>query len=85
MLSPLGWYYNYLYGLPAVVLILNEFKRLTPAWRIVAGIDFLIIGGTLPRGAGQTAFRFYTHHSFVAVNFLIVLAVLAHLRYRDLA
>ena len=85
MLSPLGWYYNYLYGLPAIVLILNEFKRLTPAWRIIAGIDFLIIGGTLREVLGKTAFRFYTHHSFVAVNFLIVLAILAHLRDRDIA
>ena len=58
---------------------------MTPAWRVVAGIDFLIIGGTLREVLGKTAFRFYSHHSFVAVSFLIVLAILAHLRYRDIA
>lgn len=85
LLSPLGWYYNYLYGLPAVVLILNSFDRLSPAWRYTAGIDLLIIGGTLREVLGKTAFRFYTHHSLVALNFLVILLVLIHLRDRDAA
>ena len=33
LLSPLGWYYNYLYGLAAVVLVLNDFPRMS---RLVA-------------------------------------------------
>jgi hypothetical protein len=85
LLSPLGWYYNYLYGLAAVVLILNSFGRLSPAWRIVAFADLLLIGGTLREVLGKTAFRFYTHHSLVALNFIVVLLVLAHLRRRDIA
>jgi hypothetical protein len=85
LLSPLGWYYNYLYGLLAVVLILNSFNRLSPVWRFVAGADLLLIGGTLREVLGKTVFRFYTHHSLVALNFLVVLIVLAYLRKRDIA
>lgn len=85
LLSPLGWYYNYLYGLAAVVLILNAFNRLSPTWRLIAAADFLLIGGTLREVLGKTAFRFYTHHSLVALNFLVVLLVLAYLRKRDIA
>ncbi len=85
LLSPLGWYYNYLYGLSAVVLILNIFNRLSPTWRFIAGADFLLIGGTLREVLGKTVFRFYTHHSLVALNFLIILLVLARLRKRDIA
>jgi len=85
LLSPLGWYYNYLYGLAAVVLILNAFDRLSPAWRLIAGADFLLIGGTLREVLGKTAFRFYTHHSLIVLNFLVVLLILAYLRKRDIA
>ena len=85
LLSPLGWYYNYLYGLAAIVLILNAFDRLSPSWRLIAAVDFLLIGGTLREVLGKTVFRFYTHHSLVALNFLVVLLVLAYLRKRDLA
>jgi hypothetical protein len=85
LLSPLGWYYNYLYGLAAVVLILNGFKRMSPGWRYAAGANFLVIGGTLREVLGKTIFRFYTHHSLVALNFLVVLLVLAYLRKRDIA
>jgi Glycosyltransferase family 87 len=85
LLSPLGWYYNYLYGLAAVAVILNSLDRLSPAWRYTAGIDLLLIGGTLREVLGKTAFRFYTHHSLVALNFLVILLVLVHLRKRDIA
>jgi hypothetical protein len=85
LLSPLGWYYNYLYGLPAVVLMLNEFPRLSRSWRVVAAVNLILIGGTLREVLGKTVFHFYTRHSLVAINFLIVLAVLAYLRGRDIA
>jgi hypothetical protein len=80
MLSPLGWYYNYLYGLGAAAVILNGFSRLSPVWKYLAAADLFMIGGTLREILGKTAFRFYTHHSLVAVNFLVLLAILARLR-----
>jgi hypothetical protein len=85
LLSPLGWYYNYLYGLAAIVLMLNAFPLMSRSWRIVAAVNLIIIGGTLRELLGKTVFHFYTRHSLVAVNFLVVLAVLAYLRRRDLA
>jgi hypothetical protein len=85
LLSPLGWYYNYLYGLPAVILLLNAFDRMSPAWRAAAAVDLLLIGATLRETLGRTVFRYYTHHSLVALNFLVVLLLLAHVRRRDRA
>jgi hypothetical protein len=83
--SPLGWYYNYLYALPAVLLVLGRWPDIPTAWKYVLGLNFLIIGGTLREVLGIVLFRFYTHHSLIALNFLVLLAGLAALRARKIA
>jgi hypothetical protein len=83
--SPLGWYYNYLYALPAVLLVLGRWTDVPAAWKWILGFDFLIIGGTLREILGTVLFRFYTHHSLIAMNFLALLAGLSALRARKIA
>jgi len=83
--SPLGWYYNYFYALPAVLLILGKWPDIPGAWKWLLGLDFLIIGGTLREVLGTALFRFYTHHSLIAVNFLVLLGGLIALRARKIA
>jgi len=84
-LSPLGWYYNYLYSWLAVMLIIRFFRKLPTAWKIIQVINFAVIGSSLVEIWGWTLFRFYTQHSLVVVNYLIVLATLFYFRAKRIA
>ena len=46
--------------------------------------DLILIGATLREVLGATIFHFYTHRSLVVINFLVVLAALAHIRARKI-
>jgi hypothetical protein len=85
LFSPLGWNYNYLYSLPAVMIVIAAWVRLSPALRIVLIIDFLIISTSIIEVWGRGLFHFYTHYALVAINFLIVMAVLLHIRRKKIA
>jgi len=82
LFSPLGWYYNYLYGFLAVTIILCRLGEFPAGLKWTAIINFCIIGGTLREVLGKTLFRFYTHHSLATLNFLMVLALLFLLQVR---
>jgi hypothetical protein len=83
--SPLGWYYNYLYALPAFFVLLDAWPLLSKPWKWFLAVDLVLIGGTLREVLGKTLFRFYTHQSLIVVNFIILLAVLAHVRAKKIA
>ena len=83
--SPLGWNYNYLYALPAVLLVLGRWPDIPNAWKWILGLNFLVIGGSMREILQTVPFRFYTHHSLIAIDFLILLAGLAVLRARKIA
>jgi hypothetical protein len=80
LFSPLGWYYNYFYAVPAVAIIMNYWPVFPRGWKYLVVIDLLLIGGTLREVLGKTLFRFYSHMHFVAVNFLVIVAVLVYMR-----
>jgi hypothetical protein len=81
----LGWYYNYLYSVLAVVLVLNYWPKFPRLGKYVLAVDLILIGATLREVLGKTLFRFYTYNSLIVINFLIVLAVLAYMRAKELA
>jgi hypothetical protein len=83
--SPLGWNYNYLYGLPAVILVLNYFHRLPVLGRWVMVANLFLIGGTLRETFGKTLFDFANRRSLLAANAVLLLAALAALRRRKIA
>jgi hypothetical protein len=83
--SPLGWNYNYLYALPAVLLVLGRWPDIPGAWKWILGLNFLVIGGSMREILQTVPFRFYTHHSLIAIDFLILLAGLIALRVRKIA
>jgi hypothetical protein len=85
LFSPLGWYYNYLYALLAVMLILDKIDRFPGGLKFAAVVNFIVIGGTLREILGQTLFTFYTGHSLVVLNFLFVLFCLSYLRLKQQA
>jgi len=84
LLSPLGWYYNYLYALLATLILINDLGRM-PTWmRWAVVLNFLLIC-LIPMGAlGKPLFRVYMTHSLAVVNFLFVLACLLYLRAKRL-
>lgn len=82
MLSPLGWNYNYIYGLPAVFLLLAFWGRFA-AWEKSAMIaDFILIGATLREILDRAVFRFYTFNALIVPSFLFLFAMLVVLRKR---
>ena len=83
--SPLGWNYNYLYGLPALFVLLDAWPLLSRPWRWILAVDLVLIGGTLREVLGETLFAFYTRESLVVVNFVLILAALARVRARKIA
>jgi alpha-1,2-mannosyltransferase len=84
LFSPLGWNYNYLYSLPAVMLILSAWRRFPRAAQIILAANFIITSTSLIEIWGRGLFRFYTHYALVVLNFLIVLASLAYLRAKKI-
>jgi len=85
LFSPLGWYYNYLYALPAIALLLNEIAKIPRTWKYVLVADLVLIGGTTRELLGKSLFRFYTHQSLVAVNFAVILIILVYTRAKKIA
>jgi len=82
LFSPLGWYYNYLYALPAVVFILNYINRFPPVFRYLLVGNFIVMGASLIEIIGKTLFRFYTRKSLIVVNAVIILSGLAYARLK---
>ncbi len=80
--SPLSWYYNYLYAIPAVVFLMNWMDKFPPAMKYILIANFICIGASLREVLGKGVFRFYTQHSLVVVSFLILLFYLFYLRIK---
>jgi len=81
LFSPLGWFYNYLYSVLAIVLLIQAMPKFPPLWKYALIADLIIIGATLIEVLGKDLFHFYTRKSLVVVNYLIVLAALAAARF----
>jgi len=84
MLSPLGWNYNYLYGLPAVMLLASAFNCFRRVERAILIFDFILIGGAVREVLGRTAFRFYTWNALVVPCFLVLFGLMFVARRRRL-
>jgi len=82
LFSPLGWNYNYLYSLPAVMLIINAWNDFPRAARIALSVNFTVIGTSLVEVWGRGPFHFYTNYALVVLNFMIALAALVYLRIK---
>jgi len=85
LFSPLGWNYNYLYSLPAVLLILSAWRQFPRTAQFVLVVNFVMTSASLIEFWGRALFHFYTHHALVVLNFLVVLASLAYLRAKKTA
>jgi len=83
--SPLGWNYNYLYAQPAILLVLGRWPEIPRAWKWILAVNFAVIGGSMREILQTVPFRYFTRHSLIAVDFLILLAGMVALRVRKTA
>jgi len=81
MFSPLGWYYNYLYSVLGILAVILAFPALPRPWKYVLIADLIMIGASLRELLGKALFDFYGGYSLVVLNFLVILAALAYLRF----
>ena len=81
-LSPMGWYYNYLYSILAVVFLVNLIDRFPAALKYILIADFVFIGASLSEVLGKKGYHFYTQHALVFVGYLIILFYLVYSRFK---
>jgi hypothetical protein len=84
LFSPLGWYYNYLYGFLALLLCIDMFRRLPLVARIVLLANLALIGASLREVLGKAGFDLFRAYSLVTINFLILLGFLFYGRMKKL-
>ena len=84
-LSPLGWYYNYLYSLLGILLLLHSIKKFRPGLRTLLIVNFILIGASVREVLGKEVYRFWTGCSIVSLNYLLALFYLAYLRAKEYA
>lgn len=82
LLSPLSWYYLYLFVFPGLLFLLDRLRGFSPLTRGLLIADFVMIGATLVETMGRPAFEFYTKNSVLAGNALILVFFLFMLRRR---
>jgi hypothetical protein len=85
LFSPLGWVYNYLYGFWAVLFLVAGMGRLPLVFRALMIANLGAIGLTVIEVVGRRIFDAYNNYAVAAVNFLVVLAGLAVLRFKGRA
>ncbi len=82
LLSPLGWYYNYLYSILGIMILINYFGLFPRILKYFLIFNLFLIGGTLYEILGRELFRLYMHLSIVTVNYLIIIGFLVYLRLK---
>jgi alpha-1,2-mannosyltransferase len=82
LVSPMGWDYTFLMALLAVTLIVDEFGRVPAAGRALLTVNFAVIGLTIYDIMGRHAYATFMQWSITTLNFVIVVAALAYLRFR---
>lgn len=82
LVSPLGWDYTLLSSLLAVMILVKNFFNYSKLWRVFLGVNFFIIALSLYDLMGRELYSAFMMASVTTVNFLILIAYLASLRFR---
>ncbi len=85
LIAPLGWDYLFLMALLAIALIVNNRWAFPPFAQRVLTVNFAIVALALYDTMGRVVYGAFMRWSVTTVNFLVVIAALAYLRFRDLA
>lgn len=85
LLSPQGWDYVLLLGLPALVCLIDRFNTMTMPWRAVTIVGCFLVSFVIYDLIGRTLYLGLMELSGVTVGALMLVACLLHLRVRSLA
>lgn len=81
LVSPLGWDYNFLMALPAIMLIVGHRSAFPMAARAVLMANLAVIALVLYDTLGRQAYATFMQWSITTINFIIVVVALADLRF----
>ena len=82
LVSPLGWDYTFLMSLLAIALVINARGAFSPGARAALALNFAIIALAVFDLMGRQAYAAYMRWSVTTMNFLVIVAALAWLRFR---
>ncbi|MEO8484504.1 MAG: glycosyltransferase family 87 protein [Acidobacteriota bacterium] len=85
LISPQGWDYVLLIALPAFVLLVDRFPQLGLPWRIVTAAGIALTGFTIFDLLGRKLYSAMMTWSVVTIGGVLLVAALAHVRWRRLA
>ena len=81
LVSPLGWDYNFLMALPAIMLLVGHRSAFPTAARVVLMANLAMIALVLYDTLGRQAYAAFMQYSITTLNFIIVVVALAYLRF----
>jgi hypothetical protein len=81
LLSPQGWDYVLLISTPAVMLLINDLRRVPGALRTAAGIAIAVVALSIYDLMGRTAYAEFMALSLITVCVLVEFAALVSLRF----
>jgi hypothetical protein len=82
LVSPLGWDYTFLMSLLAIALVVNARSAFSPGAQVALALNFAMIALAIFDVMGRQAYAAYMRWSVTTLNFLVVAAALAWLRFR---
>jgi hypothetical protein len=85
LLSPQGWDYTLVLGLPGYMLLVDRWRDLSLAWRAVALTGFLLTSFTIFDLLGRTIYIRLVELSAVSGGAVLIAACLVHLRWKGIA
>ena len=85
LLSPQGWDYVLVIGMPAYMLLVDRFRDLSLPWRAVAVVGIFLTSFTIWDLLRRTLYTQLMEVSAVSIGAILIAACLIHLRWRALA
>ncbi len=85
LISPQGWDYVLILGMPAFVCLVDRFHEQPAAWKFLTVAGFALTSFTVFDIVGRHSYSVLMEMSAVTVGAVLLVAVLARTRYRSLA
>jgi hypothetical protein len=83
LVSPLGWDYTFLMSLLAIALVINARGVFSRGAQVALALNFAIIALAVFDVMGRQAYAAFMRWSVTTLNFLVIVAALAWLRFRS--
>ena len=85
LISPQGWDYVLLLGVPAMLVLLDRWPEMTMPWRVVTAAGFFMANLTTFDTVGQHYYMVVTTYAVVSVGAIALATSAVHVRVRGLA